>query len=305
MGNESTIKTGCVVVTFNPDIKHLQKFIKVLTGQSDSKVYLIDNNSTNKEELFTLKSICSTTFLDFNSGIAHAQNIGIKKAIEDDMDYIIFFDQDSYVDSNFVLNLTTEMVNLEKNHNVATLGPIFKDARYGFYYDVIKLNKFGFRKKIKSNNIDGFQEVSFIISSGSIVSRKAIDIVGLMDERFFIDYVDTEWCLRSQSKKLHVFVTSKVTMTHAIGDKFIKFFKYNIPVHSSFRRYYRIRNAFYFFRMPHIPIVMKVRDVLYNTVHQSIIIMKVEDRLNQAYTFFRAVRDGLSFVMSNKKGRWR
>lgn len=296
----SNKKCGCVIVTFNPDVKHVYEFVKLLLQDVSLEVFVIDNNSTNKSELFDLQDICTLVCLESNSGIAFAQNVGIKKCYEQNIDYIVFFDQDSFVSSDYVNNLKAEMIKLESYNNVATLGPVFKDSRYDFFYDVIKLNKYGVRKKIKGNDVRGFEEVSFIISSGSIISRTALDLVGDMDERLFIDYVDTEWCLRARSKNLKVFVTSNVVMTHAIGDKFLKFMKYNIPVHSSFRRYYRIRNAFYFFRMPHVPIVMKVRDVIYNTIHQAIIILKSSDKLNNFRVYFKAVKDGVRFIVFNK-----
>lgn len=298
---ENKKKVGCVIVTFNPDIKHILKLVNILIEDGELEVIVIDNGSNNKNELVKLNGICSLICLEKNYGIAFAQNVGIKKCFEYHLDYIVFFDQDSFVANDYVHKLKNEMIVLESRSNVATLGPVFKDSRYGFFYDVIKLNSFGIRKKIKGSDISGFQEVSFIISSGSIVSRKAFELVGLMDEDLFIDYVDTEWCLRAVNKNLKVFVTGDVLMSHAIGDKFLKFMKYNIPVHSSFRRYYRIRNALYFFRMPHVPVIMKLRDVIYNTIHQGIIILKSEDKLNNFSVYFKAVKDGLRYILTHKR----
>lgn len=81
-----------------------------------------------------------------------------------------------------------------------------------------------------------------------------------MDESLFIDYVDTEWCLRAIAKGYKVYAATSAKMSHAIGDKAIKVLAWHVPVHSAFRRYYRLRNGLLLARMKHIPPLIKVRE---------------------------------------------
>lgn len=81
-----------------------------------------------------------------------------------------------------------------------------------------------------------------------MVSKEVFEIVGMMDEELFIDYVDTEWCLRCLNYGILVHIIPDIEMVHAIGDKSVKICGINIPIHSPVRRYYRVRNAFLLLR---------------------------------------------------------
>lgn len=66
-----------------------------------------------------------------------------------------------------------------------------------------------------------------------------------VDERgIFIDYVDTEWCFRALSKGYKLYMSEKAVMRHSVGDDTINLLNFKIPVHSGYRRYYRVRNLF-------------------------------------------------------------
>ena len=295
--------TGVVIVTYYPEINKVNRLCQMLT-EAGVKPTLVDNGTLSSEYVEELSVYANVIRLDNNYGIAHAQNIGIEFNISESKDYILFFDQDSEIASDYVSSIIRDIEFLEeKGENVATLGPVFRDSRYNFYYELIRLNKLGFRKKIKPENINGIIEVSMIISSGSIVPTRVLKDIGTMNEDFFIDYVDTEWCLRAISKGYKIFCTKNALMEHAIGDSFIKLSCFNIPVHSAFRRYYRIRNCLYFFKMNHIPLVLKCRDFLFNIIHQSIIIIKVKNKKEYISSLYKGLKDGVHYLCKTDIGK--
>lgn len=59
-------------------------------------------------------------------------------------------------------------------------------------------NKCGLRKKVFPSKVNARLEVSCVISSGMSVKKKTLDMVGGMKDELFIDYVDTEWCMRAK-----------------------------------------------------------------------------------------------------------
>lgn len=298
---EERKETTVVIVTFHPDFDNLLKLCSDAYESNLVNIVIIDNNSLNDEELGRLDPKYNVVKLPSNLGIATAQNEGIKIAISNKSKYVVFFDQDSSIDKSFFALILSETKSIEENDkNLGTIGPVFRDARYGFYYDVIKLNKAGLRKKISPKLMEGITKVSFIISSGSLVPVKVFEDVGLMDEDFFIDYVDTEWCLRAASKGYNIYVTPKVVMDHAIGDEFVKFIGKKIPVHSAFRRYYRIRNAIYFLKMRHIPLALKIRDNFFNLIHQAIIIMKKDNKKEYLNSLCKAYKDGFFYIRKDR-----
>ncbi|AYA06630.1 MULTISPECIES: glycosyltransferase family 2 protein [Rahnella] len=287
------IKPAAVIVSYQPIINDLMHLIDSLKRQGVESI-VVDNGSLGREKFANLREICVFIELEKNLGIAAAQNIGIRKAEEKGAEYIVFFDQDSKIDENYIRALTQDFLRVRQyDSKIATIGPVFTDSRHGFYYKVIDINRFGLRKKINPENYSAPFATSLIISSGSMIPIDAIRQIGYMNESLFIDYVDTEWCLRATSQGYTIYVGTSARMTHSIGDKIVRFFMFNIPVHSPFRRYYRVRNAFFLLRMKHVPKLMVVREFIFNFIHQVILILTQKSKKREyLHSFLRAIKDG-------------
>lgn len=291
------MKTCSIIVSFNPELDNIFDLTTSLTRQ-DSFVVIVDNNSTNKIDLqekinhFESAQLIS---LEKNTGIAHAQNIGIKFALENMYSHIYFFDQDSTIDDAFLKKQEATFINIRKNQpQLAALGPAFVDKKHGFHYKIVNIDRHGRRTKIDTQHMQQPFAASLIISSGSLVSADALRAIGPMDERFFIDYVDTEWCLRAHAKGYVIFVNPQVQMLHAIGDNSLKLLKWRVPVHSAFRRYYRIRNAFFLLKMPHVPTLLALREIAFNLVHQMVLILFGQSKMGYVRSLWRGLKDGLN-----------
>ncbi|MCG8158726.1 rhamnosyltransferase [Brenneria goodwinii] len=294
--SSDTLQIFSVIVTYNPEINNVTKLVNDLKKQKVVPV-IIDNGTLDQTNLSTLSALCQVIRLDENFGIAKAQNIGISHVKEMGGKYVLFFDQDSEINDSFVTEIINDYIYISNDigrDKIAAIGPVFTDSRYGFFYKFIKLDKFGFRTKIDPNGIDKPFEVSLIISSGSLISVNMIDNIGMMDEDLFIDYVDTEWCLRAISKGYKIYAATSAKMSHAIGDKMVKLFIFNIPVHSPTRRYYRIRNAFLLYRMKHVPLSLKIRENVFNIIHQIILIF-MQNKYEHFSILIKAIRDGMRF----------
>jgi len=292
-----TKKITAVVITYNPTINSLQKLIDNIRNQN-IKLILVDNASSNKNDWIPsliANEDLKIIELEDNMGIAFAQNEGILIATEQKSDYIIFFDQDSSIPDGFVRQLLDGSESAkQRGGKIAAVGAIFVDSRYGFYYPIIKLSPNGRRKKINPSHHKDLFEASLIISSGTLVSSKAIEEIGMMNTSFFIDYVDTEWCLRAINKGYKIYAVPAARMEHAIGDASIKILKWRVPVHSAFRRYYRIRNSFYLWKLPHVPKLLSMREIAFSLIHQFILIAFCRDRIGYLKSLWTGVRDGIT-----------
>ncbi|MFX8766500.1 glycosyltransferase family 2 protein, partial [Acinetobacter baumannii] len=85
----------------------------------------------------------------------------------------------------------------------------FIDDRYNFFYKTISVTKSGFREKHDVSQITKPLHSTLLISSGSLISVEALKAVGLMRDYYFIDYVDTEWCLRAEYLGYKNFVSAQ------------------------------------------------------------------------------------------------
>jgi rhamnosyltransferase len=250
-----------------------------------------------------ISSIPNKTLISLseNIGIAEAQNIGIRKLNCSDEELILFFDQDSSISENFLISIKNEYQSLEKSvNNSVILGPTFYHRTKNFEYPVVKFNRFGFRKKIYVSNYPEAVEASCIISSGMCVRKGVLSSVGEMDRSLFIDYVDTEWCLRAVSKGVKIYVSPHIVMEHEIGNDNIKVFRWRVPVHSATRRYYRIRNSFILFKYPYIPFVVSLHELSFSIIHQFFLILFVKNKRRYMDSLIKGMRDGIVSLFKSK-----
>lgn len=98
-------KTDMVMVTYSPEIKLLTKAIDSIISQV-RKIYIVDNTPNKFLELdkFTDSKI-EVIYLNDNMGISYAQNIGIKKSLENKSDFIVLSDQDTIYPDNYIIDM--------------------------------------------------------------------------------------------------------------------------------------------------------------------------------------------------------
>ncbi len=284
-----------IIVTFNPDINKLSSLLDFILFENIN-IIIVDNNSKNSDEIRELlkkSSLIDVEVVGENKGIAYAQNLGIKISTNKNSDYVLFFDQDSSIDSNFISNLYLEFIDLKnKNINIAAIGPRFIDEKEHFYFPALRLNKNNLMDKFSVENITEPVEVSFLISSGTLVDVQALHDIGSMREEFFIDFVDTEWCFRAIDKGYKLYISEKAIMTHSIGDDTIRIWHFKIPVHSGFRRYYRIRNLFFMWKLPYIPKELVIKLMISNFFHQILLFTLKDKKIDYIRYYWKAVKDG-------------
>lgn len=279
-------KIAAIVVTYRPDIDAIEKSVRSITNNG-ADVVIVDNSE--KKTLFPDMAATTVLSLGDNLGIAEAQNIGIKRAIELGYEWLIFFDQDSVIEDGFLEQLTKNA----RDDMPYVAAPVFYDNEKGFYYYLLDVDNSGRRTKIYPQNITNGLKISTVISSGMLINKRALDVVGHMRSDLFIDYVDTEWCLRAASKGIKIEIMKKAVMRHSIGDRSISLFGCKVPVHGYQRRYYRVRNAFSLLRMKHVPKRLAIREIIFSFVHQVVIILNGENKWRYMKCYALAVFDGV------------
>lgn len=236
-----------VVVTFNPSKDVLDKLISSLVSQCN-KIIIVDNSSC--EEVLAIHSNCEIIQLRENFGIGYAQNVGIRRSLQLNCTHTILFDQDSVIPYNLISVLKQELNSFS---NCAAIGPCFVNSSDGLLYPQIKLKSckptpYFFNYENTTSN------VMYLIASSCMIKNSVFETIGLMDENFFIDFVDIEWCLRAQHLGFDIKATNKISIQHYIGRNRRNIFGRNFSVHSPFRRYYMVRNSILLSRMRHTPI---------------------------------------------------
>jgi len=229
------INICAVIVTYHPDYD-FKKRIKVLIEQVD-RIIIIDNNSTDDEVQF-LKSVCSfdSVFLienSINKGIANALNQGMDYAFELGYKWTLLLDQDTIVLPIMIEELMKVYGNYDKKERIGIIGSNYKDVNSEVILEDERTDTEIWCKK------------DTVITAGSLINNIIFKQVGKFNDEFFIDAVDTEYCLRVEEKGFEVLLTKKVLMLHSIGKITMHKFlgkKVGTTNHTPLRRYYMVRN---------------------------------------------------------------
>ena len=228
-----------VIVTYKPDMVILEKCIHSLKNQLD-KIIIVDNTPGSCEKLESFKTFpnIEVIYLKDNYGIAYAQNVGIKKALEEKADYILLSDQDTVYPADFI----EKMLECFKEEKVAAAGPLFIDTHTGKLQFFVKKGLLGFKRIYPKQ---GKHKVLQLIASGTIINAKYLPDIGLMMEALFIDWVDMEWCWRARKKGYKIIGNADIIISHKLGEKSKNIGFRNVKIRSHIRHYYTTRNAFY------------------------------------------------------------
>jgi len=238
-----------VIVTYNPCVVSLKRLINAISSQVNH-IAIIDNASINDNEIskcFSSLDEVKLSCLDENMGIAYAHNKGIECAQTLGADYVLILDQDSLPANNMVELLLSNIVENE-GMDVVAIGPSYVDPRTKIR-SYFMISTFGFPYRYKPQNEckpKKLVSVSFLISSGSLISMHALRQYGGMRSEYFIDHVDTEWCFRLTNAGKTLIGEHDAIMEHSLGDEIKRvWFGYmrNVAYHTPLRDYYMFRNT--------------------------------------------------------------
>lgn len=224
-------KPDGVVVLYNPDDSvwsNIATYIDYVAF-----LYVVDNSEQKNMDLVEkIKNHSSIFYIDnkSNLGIASALNRGANEAITHGASWLLTMDQDSCFDERSLQILIAFAHSLPENHKVGVLSPVHKtinSAIPAVQDDIVTV------------------EVGSVMTSGNLISLKAFQTVGGFLEKYFIDCVDHEYCLRLKVNGFIVILHKKSVLEHNLGDiEFVSLFgrKVYYTNHSAMRRYYIARN---------------------------------------------------------------
>lgn len=239
---------GLLIVMYNPSNNDINN-VKAIACHY--KGIVVDNS---QERSFAENSIGHMTYVPLgeNTGIAHAQNVGLQYLMANtSITHIVFFDQDSRFSCDFPQKLQAEYVRLKTEiKNLALLGPMVVEQDTQEEY----------KSMIHETAIDekGFEHKRDVISSGSIVDVTTLRSIGPMLASMFIDYVDFEWCWRAEHKGYVCGMTHSIKLAHKVGGESFSLGRYKVLVWSPFRYFYQFRNFLWLTTLSYVPIQWKL-----------------------------------------------
>jgi rhamnosyltransferase len=230
------MKVCAVMVTYNPD-PSVEQNIRALLPQVD-KLIVVDNHSEPPIRVFltAVAAACNFEMIwnDENLGLAAALNTGIRRALAENYPWIATFDHDSRVSPGFIETMLKAYLSCPFRDQVALIGP---------YHLLFPEDPAA--RALLGELTPPFREMPAVLQSGSLFSSEGLRRVGLLDESFFIDYVDFEFCLRLRKHSLRIIEAVNAVLVHRVGNPTAHTVLNKTCVvfnHSPLRHYYVARN---------------------------------------------------------------
>ncbi len=229
---------SALIVAYNPDNKIKILVDELSKAETISNILIWDNNSSDKDILKTIeKKLPYTTiyYSEENVGLAKALNSLVDKVSDD---FVITFDQDSYMDAGDIDRLYESLISLHyKNSKYVSIGPkIVLDDNYDIKNEIVKK--------------------PYLITSGNLSYKFVYDSCRY-DDDFFIDCLDYDFSLKVR-RKYYLCQDKSIVLKQNLGECVD-----GVRKHSDIRMYYMLRNFIrllkrHFLRYPVFLFVMTI-----------------------------------------------
>jgi len=220
-------KIGLVTITFN-SAHVIEPFMECVLSQTHSNfmLYIIDNLSTDNT-LNLLKRFEDNRIVciinSVNVGVAAGNNQGIKKALEDGCDEILIINNDVEFEDTLLEKLSSQLKEL----NCSLIAPKM------MYYPETNLiwwagTKFSEREGCMTRHIgiqqedkgqfDKVEPMDYAPTCCVLLKKQVIADIGLMDEKYFAYYDDTDYFYRIYKQGKHqLYYYPFVRFYHKVG----------------------------------------------------------------------------------------
>ncbi len=246
-------KIGLVTVLFKSD-DVLPGFFKSISEQThkDYILYLVDNSVNEVSNKVIETCVADYAVTEYrhiknsaNVGVAEGNNIGIKQALADRCTHIMILNNDIEIEQDTAFSTMVSLCEKKGEHIIVTKVYYYSDRK--IWMAGGSMNKwralgihYGYNKEDGPEyNIP--KHITYAPTCFMLVESSVFEKVGLMDEKYFAYYDDTDFVYRACEKGYRLYYEPAVTILHKVssssgGDS------------SSFYIYYANRIKLYFIR---------------------------------------------------------
>jgi rhamnosyltransferase len=255
-----------VTVTFNPDVAVLMEQLESLPSAALKVV--IDNGSdpTISSAVSNLASkLANVVFVgnQNNMGLGTAINQGVDTVLRvaPQTEFVLLLDQDSQPQRESVESLLEAFHQLESmGCAVGCVGPVLLDTATGFTHGFHQRTRWRWKRVYPHIGSTGLVPCANLNGSGTLVRVSLFQSLGGLDERLFIDHLDTDWSFRITASRHELWGVPRAVFVHKMGNESRRFwfFGWHLwPMRSPQRHYYLFRNTVLLMRRSYVPFVWK------------------------------------------------
>ena len=190
------------------------------SGHSSWNAIVVDNASTATSYAELVEALPGHTVIasEVNLGFAGGCNLGVRIALEQGFAYIYLLNNDAVAGPGAL----GALVSASKAHaDNVLLGSVVRHAATGEYqFFGARRDVFGEPKWFEASAttaISGPISTDFIFGAAFFAPAELFKRIGLFDERFFLNYEETDFCFRASSRGIYGFVIPESVVLHNTG----------------------------------------------------------------------------------------
>lgn len=212
--NGRQYNTACIESLLKQQGGHEMKIIVVDNASRDDSMQIIQEQYQADERL-------DTVLLGDNYGFSRANNEGIRRAGEWDADYVLLLNNDTEAEPDML----TQLVSCAERHPDSMIAPkiyysdrrnIIWSAGGGISPVIRKVHHIGLDQEDRGQ-YDEECRIGFATGCCLLLSRTVIERAGVLDERFFLYYEDTEYSFRLQKLGIGIYYCPQARLYHKVG----------------------------------------------------------------------------------------
>lgn len=184
------------------------------------EIIIVDNASAD-DSLVQLRAALPKAHIianPVNAGFAGACNIGIRHAAQQGCDYIFLLNNDALAEGDTVASLVQASKSKQDSALLGSVLVYVSSGAYQFFGSragtVIREPEFLIFEKDAALLSQAFIETDFIIGAALFIPIRIWDQIGPFDERFFLNYEETDFCYRARKQGISSYVVPASVVRH-------------------------------------------------------------------------------------------
>jgi hypothetical protein len=200
----------------------LQSFVE--NDYPNTEVIVIDNGSEDASVETVKRDFPWVTLIEngTNLGFCRGNNVGLRYVLERGIEYVMLLNSDTMLLPGLIRELVTVLrsdprIGIVGAKNVLMENPEFTWGLYGKVTWGPMLVKTVGRFARDERRQDPPRDVDWVIGNACMMSREALEKVGLFDEEFWQCNEDTDWCYRARKAGFRVVYVDRAAILHKGG----------------------------------------------------------------------------------------
>ena len=221
---------GVVTVTYNSS-SVLHDFLESVSMQTGVQVvlYAVDNASSDDSVSILSSATLSNGTIEVlasktNLGVAEGNNVGLRRALDDGVDWVILLNNDT----SFVKDTFSTLIEVAVRNRVKILSPVIEaeDPTGSLWFGGGSIVEWQGYRVLHSGigtvaadreTVGEVERTGYAPTCALLVDPRVFAVVGLMDASYFVYWDDVDFALRCQRAGYDYFITSRARLLHKVS----------------------------------------------------------------------------------------